>query len=655
MFSTIAWMFLFLLVYWTVCIVLSLRSAQRHALPHEFFIPLGGITTWTFVFAAIAGSFAGWTFTGQPGQIFKDGFQYLNTSFFVITIPIAGALVLKRQWMLGRKYGYVTPGDMYCDYFGGDAIAIISVGLALLFAIPFLAVLFGASGAIMELVSNGAVSRDGGMWVLAFILLLYCIIGGLNAVAQVSVVQCILFVGGATLIGLVALSFTGGFSPLCQALARLAASTVGQVGTTKGFGGGDYNGLFAIPGVIQFTAGLGSEVPTGGTWTAVMAFSFVISLTGISCSPAFSVWGFASSTPRAFPIYQVWGSALCVGLLMFIFAPFAGLSGLVLGASDAVNAANFSVARRLPVLASGQHGALVAHIIVALQDQKLWLVGLLSVAGIAAIQGTAGVYLSATGNIVSRDLFRRYFRPQANWDQQRTVSRIAMLLMSVAALLMASFAKGAVLTIGGLAIPCSFQLLPALLGVLWLPWLTNRAATAGLVAGLIVVISTEPLGQILTANALPWGRWPWTIYSGLWGMASNVAVCIAVCLSARGDTRRRHREMVHAFLNDQAWSIRQTPRLKSAAWILVFAWMFFAIGPGAIIGNSLFGAPNGGYQSWVFGAPSLWAWQVLWWLLGIGLVWFLAVRMGLSTLTQHAVSILAGLNTPQERGEDHVR
>ncbi len=647
------WLFLFLAAYWLFCIVVGVRSAQHQAGAQQFLVPAGGLSTWVFVFVATASSFAGWTFAGQPGQIFEHGFQYLNASFFVITIPLAGVLVMKRQWMLGRKYGYVTPGDMYCDYYGGDAINIIAVGIALLFAIPFLATLFSASGAIVETVTNGVMSRDAGTWTLSSILLLYCVVGGLNAVARVSVVQGILFLGGAAILGGFAAICAGGITSLGQALAHLASSRVGDAGMTKGFGGGDDNGLFAIPGVIQFTAGLGREAPAGGPWTAVMSLSFVLSLMGIQCAPSFSVLGFASGSTRAFPIYQIWGSALCVGLVVFVFAPLQGLGGLVLGANAAARAANLSIAEVLPALAQGQHGALVLEYIEAMRSQQVWLVGLLAVAAIAALQGTAAAYVATTGNILSRDIYTRYFRPDATWDQQKAVSRISMLLVCLAALLIASFGQEAVRILGGLAIPCSFQLLPALLGVLWLPWITRRAATAGLIAGLVVVLLTEPLGQVLTGNALPWGRWPWTIHSGLWGMFANVTICLVVCASARLDSERLYRNVFHDFLDAHAISPVTSTRLKSAAWILVLAWLFFAAGPGAILGNRLFGAPGGGYPAWVFGVPSLWAWQVLWWVLGIGLVWFLAVKMQLSTAAPQTLAILTPAGTAEEKGDDY--
>ena len=40
-------------------------------------------------------------------------------------------MFLKRQWILGKRFGYVTPGEMLADYFKGDMIRILVVVVAL--------------------------------------------------------------------------------------------------------------------------------------------------------------------------------------------------------------------------------------------------------------------------------------------------------------------------------------------------------------------------------------------------------------------------------------------------------------------------------------------------------------------------------------------
>ncbi len=48
------------------------------------------------------------------------------------------------------------------------------------------------------------------------------------------------------------------------------------------------------------------------------------------------------------------------------------------------------------------------------------------------------------------------------------------------------------------------------------------------------------------------------------------------------------------------------------------------------MGNQFFGKPMN-VESWSFGMPSIWVWQVIFWFLGILLIWFLAIKMEMST------------------------
>ena len=66
------------------------------------------------------------------------------------------------------------------------------------------------------------------------------------------------------------------------------------------------------------------------------------------------------------------------------------------------------------------------------------------------------------------------------------------------------------------------------------------------------------------------------------------------------------------------------------AWGTVVVWFVFAVGPGAVIGNWIFGDPNTA-ASWWIGMPSIWAWQIAGWILGVGMIWFLAYYVELAT------------------------
>ena len=634
------WLLIFVLLYWAYCLFWGVRAMRRAHTASDYFLAGRNLSPWVFALAATAVSFAGWTFIGHPGLVFRDGFQFVNASFYAVAVPLGGVVLLKRQWMLGKRFGYMTAGEMLADYFGGNVLRFVSVGIALLFGVPFVAILFGASGFLISELTDHAVSRNVAMWVLSAAVLLYAVTGGMQAVAKIAVVQCVLFALGAVVLGLYALTAVGGFDALNTGLASIAQNSAGLWGTTNGSGGGNYPGYFAIPGVIQWTAGLGVEAPSGGPWTAIMCLTFMLSLLGIQASPSFSVWGFSSRSPRGFAIHAVWCAAFCVGIIMFVFATFQGLGAHLLGANAELNEAGLATAQLLPVLGENQQNELVAQYIHLIGDGFPWLIGALAVCAIAALQATGGAFMSTTGSILTRDIYTRYLQHDADHVRQKLVGRLCTALVFLAAMLLATYSMEATVLLGSLAIAFGFQLWPTLLAVTWFPWITRPAAILGLFAGLVVVVMTDALGQKLTGGALPWGRWPWTIHSAAWGMFFNVVVVLIVSAATRTDADRPRRNAYHAFLNEYGTMTFRRRWLKPVAWIMVMVWTFFAIGPGAVIGNILFGEPNGGYEAWYFGMPPIWAWQIIWWTLGVGMIWYLAYKMELSTAPEKEIERL---------------
>jgi len=638
----IIWLFVLLMLYWAYCFFWGVRASRRVTTAGDYFLANRSLSPWVFALAATGISFAAWTFMGHPGLVFRDGFQFTSASFYGVIVALSGVILLKRQWMLGQRFGYITSGEMLTDYFKGSALRNISVGIALLFGIPFVAMLFGASGFLISELTEGAVSRNVAMWGLSSFVLLYSVIGGMQAIAKVAVVQCILFIIGMMVLGTYALDLVGGFDSLNISLANIAQNVSSHLGSTQGLGGGDFSGYFATPGVIQWTSGLGIETPIGGPWTSIMILTFMMSVMGLQASPAFSMLGFSSQSPRGFAIHQIWGAACCVGLLMLIFATFQGVGAHLLGANEAVNNSGLAIASLLPAISASQQSDLVVNYIRLIGESLPWLIGFLGVCAVAALQATAATFMSTTGSILTRDVYLRSINPNATDEQQIKIARVCTGLIFLAALLLASFSMEATLMMGGLAIACAFQLWPSLLGVTWFSWITQRGATAGLIVGLIAVVLTESLGQKITGGALPWGVWPWTIHSAVWGMFFNIVICLIISTTTK-DSDRSRREAFHGFYREYSHAKSRHDRWsKPVAGVMVMVWMFFAIGPGSLLGNIIFGQPNTGYESWIFGMPSIWAWQILWWLLGIGMIWFLANKMHMSTdLEQKIVSVIS--------------
>ena len=634
--AKVIWLFAFVFLYWVYCIFWGIKCARMAKTAGDYFIAGRQISMWVFVLAATATSFSGWTFMGHPGLVYRDGFQYAYASFYTITIPFTGVLFLKRQWMLGKRFGYVTPGEMFADYFQGDGIRILTVLVALLFSIPYLGVQLGASGFLFNVLTDGLLSVNVGMWVLSAVVLVYVASGGLRAVAYVDALQCILLALGIIITGLIALNLAGGWDALNAGFAKVAASGVGKWGVTPE----GHNAYFAIPGVIQFTAGLGKETPVGGLWTGIMVLTYMFALMGIQSAPAFSMWAFGNKDPKPFAPQQVWASSFCIGFILFFFTAFQGMGAHLLGANPLVNEAGLGISTVLDAAIAKRPDSLVPYYFNQIADGTPWLVGLLAVCALAAMQSTGAAYMSTAGGMLTRDFYKRFFNPTASHDQQKMVGRIGVGFIVVAALTVATFSRDALVLLGGLAVAFGFQMWPSLAAVCWFPWITRQGVTYGLAAGLLAVIFTETLGHTLTGGVLPWGRWPWTIHSAGWGMIFNLSICLVVSAMTQQQAATDHRMKYHNFLREHATLPADKKALVPLAWIITLAWMFFGIGPGAVIGNTIFGAPNAGVAGWTFGIPSIWAWQILFWILGVGMMWFLAYKMEMSTVPDKEVEAL---------------
>lgn len=639
----VLWLFLFVVVYWSYCIYWGIRGARMSKTASDYFIAGRRLSLWVFVLAATATSFSGWTFMGHPGLVYRDGFQYAYASFYVITIPFTGVIFLKRQWMLGKRYGYITPGEMFSDYFQGDTIRFLTVLVALLFSIPYLGVQLGASGFLFNVLTDGLVGEQFGMWVLSLVVLIYVASGGLRAVAYVDTMQCILLAVGIIITGIIALNAVGGWSALNNAMAALGQNPdLGKWGSTQGYGGGDYNSYLAVPGVIQWTAGLGKETPVGGVWTGIMILTYMFALMGIQSAPAFSMWSFANTNPRPFAPQQVWASSFGIGFILIFFTAFQGMGAHFLGANPLVTDAGLAVSNVIPTTVATNPDSLVPNYFNLLAETAPWLIGLLAVCALAAMQSTGAAYMSTAGGILTRDLYKRYLNPTATHTTQKLFGRLGVAFIVISALTVATFSKDALVLLGGLAVAFGFQMWIPLAAICWFPWITRSGATWGLAAGLFAVIMTDSFGQTIGDwfGGLPFGRWPWTIHSAGWGIIFNIIVCVVLSAMTQNERETAHRMKYHNFLREHAALGADKKKLVPIAWVVTLAWFFFGIGPGAVIGNYIFGAPDAGVEGWVFGIPSIWAWQILFWLLGVAMMWFLAYKMEMSTVPSTDVEAL---------------
>ena len=627
--AKVIWLLVFVGLYWSYCVFWGVKGHLQAKTASDYFLAGRGISVWVFILAATATSFSGWTFMGHPGLIYRDGFPYAYASFYAITIPFTGVMFLKRQWMLGKRFGFVTPGEMLSEYFKSDFIRILVVLVALVFSVPYLGIQLRASGFLFNVLTDGMFSVNVGMWALSAVVFIYVATGGLKAVAYVDTMQCILLAGGIMVIGIITLVNIGGFGTLIDGVAAL--SQIDEKLTPDG-----YSHYIAIPGVIQYVKS-GTQA-VGGAWTGIMILSYMFALMGIQSAPAFTMWSFSNKSVTPFAPQQVWASAFGIGFILMSFTAIQGIGSHFLGADAAMLAAHPELVNNVMgaglggediMATAGKQGNLVPQLIYLMSDSAPWLVGLLSVCALAAMQSTGAAYMSTAGGMLTRDLFKRFLMPNASHNLQKILGRAGVGVIVLAALLVATVSKDALVLLGGLAVAYGFQMWPALIAICWWPFLTRAGISYGLIAGLIAVTLTENIGADVF-GITAWGRWPLTIHSAGWGIIFNLGLAIIISYFTQNKADMDHKMKFHSFLRDHASLTAEKRRLIPTAVIITLLWFFFGIGPGAVIGNWIFGSPLDP-NTWVFGIPSIWAWQILFWLIGVYMMWMLAYKMEMST------------------------
>jgi Na+/proline symporter len=342
------------------------------------------------------------------------------------------------------------------------------------------------------------------------------------------------------------------------------------------------------------------------------------------------MWCFANKTSEPFRWQQVVASSIVIGIILFTFTIFQGLGGNILVANGVFESANDK--------------NLVPQLINLLSESTPWLVGLLAVCALAAMQSTGAAYMSTFSGMVTRDLYKHYIAPEATDRTQKLCGRIFVVVVTVAALFVAAQFTGAIVMLGGLAVAYGFQMYPALMGVCYFPWLTRKGVVWGLAAGLIAVTLTDrtvALLPVIFGAFLPehlrnlgewyWGAFPLTIHSAGWGIFLNLTVAILVSKFGSADSdEQENRSKHHAFLQAVSGLTDDQKKWVTPAWILTVIWFLVGFGPFATIGNTLFSDPNTPATWAPFGLPSLWVWQLLMLIFGIFVMWMLAFKVGLS-------------------------
>jgi len=579
------WVWILLGLYIVYCFYWGLKGYFTEKTSSGYTIGGRSIPMIAFLMAATAASFSGWTFIGHPGLIWRDGLAYAFASFYVLTIPITGTFFAKRTWLMGKRYGFVTPGDMYAYYYNNEALRWLVVLTAFLYGMFYSAVQLMASGALFHWVTGYPASY--GAIFLAFVVWFYVVTGGLRASTWVGVIQFLLLVGGIIILGAFFLYRFGGWTSMSQAVASLDAK------------------FLTVPSVMDFTVGQTK-------WTAVMILTYMFALMGIQSSPAFTMWQFANKNPRPFPWQQAFMSTFVVGFALFFFTAFQGLGSQILSQPELA----------AKVGRAGLELSKDSDVVPILMTRFLpgFMLGIVFIGAIAAMHSTAAPYIGTGGSILLRDVWWLKIRKrQGGHAEQIWMNRLFTTILTVCALIVGMTSKAALVMLGGLATAFGFIMYIPLMGTLWGFRWPSIGSVVGVAGGMLAVY-------------LSYGVWkyPLTMHSAAWGTGVGLVLaylCRGFGVKDNEETVARQKE-VREWLDSIDAPSPSGRQWRNAMKIVVPVWYFFAIGPACILGNSAFSFA---------GFPPLWSWQIAWWIIGCVMMWALCFKAEMSTITDEQI------------------
>lgn len=531
----------------------------------------------------------------------------------IVGASIAASIFAKRYWVLARLCDTQSFFFVIEAYYRNPRLARIASGLNSV-------ILVFVTGLVLNLVGMVASAATGletlgfyiGVAVMVVLAMAWSRIRTRCNVKRVDALHFWLCAVGTLFLGMTVVGTVGGFAGLGTAIDNFVINGA-NFPLTGGRGGGDFSTFLAMPGVYQDVTNTPGDFAIGSEWTGLMVLTSSVGAISLFVSQ----WGFVqaanSASTRALSSDHVFRFALVSGGLVMIFGVAFGL-GSVIGLDWTV-----------------------WDVMAGEADESLGIIARLAV----CLIGLIVVTLTLTTVF---DAFSKNGSEQSS-DEGLAISRI-VFFAGVAALL-AYLPMVQLMDYVAIALALSAQVLPMILGLCWLPWLTRRGVLSGLMVGIGAVILTEfpgPLLQQAFLGEIFWGASPLTMHAAGWGLLANGFVAVVVSAMTQNPDAREHRQYFHEAFARHALIPEEARGLIPIAWIYTASWFLFALGPGAVIGNSIFGAPDQGAGGWNFSIPSIWAWQIFMWIMGVALVWFLATRLGLSRPVEGTVKPLAHLD-----------
>lgn len=213
--------------------IFAFRKAKGKEKAEDYFLASRSLGPFVFLFSLFGTNMTAFAILGSSGHAFSNGIVTfgLMASSSGLVIPLSIFFIGTRVWALGKKYGFMTPVQMFRDRWECGHIGTVIFAVQAVLLVPYIIIGIMGGGTTLNTISGGFVPFWFGGAIVAMVVMSYVFFGGMRGTAWVNTFQTVLFL----LFGAVALIIIGigmgGFRNAAQSM--LAAPSLAPLFTRE--------------------------------------------------------------------------------------------------------------------------------------------------------------------------------------------------------------------------------------------------------------------------------------------------------------------------------------------------------------------------------------------------------------------------------------
>src|SRR6056297_2112676 len=196
------------------------RLTERTA--EDYYLASRTLGTVVLLFTTFATLLSAFTFFGGPNLAYSAGPEWILVMGLMdgLIFAVLWYVLGYKQWLVGKRHGYVTLGEMLGDRFGSTPLRVVVAAVSLFWLFPYVMLQQKGAGQAIVGLTGGAVPFWVGAGGITLFMVLYVALSGMRGVAWTDTIQGLFMLSIIWVAVAWVLSAAGGLSTISASMAE---------------------------------------------------------------------------------------------------------------------------------------------------------------------------------------------------------------------------------------------------------------------------------------------------------------------------------------------------------------------------------------------------------------------------------------------------